>query len=87
MTLYRLSQNEKKEQLAYGELCLENDELRLENCVFSLSQISNLALIQKRIMVFTYEDVYYEIRAARPSCLRKYLAVWHNHQQFQAKEA
>ena len=27
------------------------------------------------------EDKYYEIRAERPRCLRKYLAAWHNHQE------
>ena len=87
ITLYRLSPEKGKEQLAKGTLVLEDGELRLGEYAFALEKITNLALIQKRIAVLTYEDVYYEIRAERPCCLRKYLASWHHSQKSVAKEA
>ena len=80
MTLYRLSEEKGKEQLAQGTLALDGNRLCLGDYSFELDQIGNLALIQKRVIVLTYEDAYYEIRAAKPRCLRKYLAVWRNRQ-------
>lgn len=78
MTLYRLSGEKGKELLAQGTLFLDGDSLGINDQQFKLAKISNLALIQKRVMVLTYEDVYYELRASEPRCLRKYLAVWNN---------
>lgn len=78
MTLYRLSDREKKEILAQGTMLLEREVLRFADHSFELSKISHLALIQKRVIVMTYEEQYYEIRADRPRCLRKYLAAWQN---------
>ena len=85
MTLFRVSEEKGKEQLAQGTLVLENGALKLGDCSFELDKIANLALIQKKIIVMTYEDTYYELRADRPRCLRKYLAAWNNHRE--AKEA
>ena len=78
MTLFRLNEEKGKEQIAKGTLCLEGDTLLFEDRRFELAKITNLALIQKRVMVLTYEDVYYELRSDEPRCLRKYLAVWNN---------
>lgn len=78
MTLYRLTEEGSKEQIAQGTLLLEQNVLRVADQQFELAGISQLALIQKRVIVMTYGDVYYEIRADEPRCLRKYLAAW-NH--------
>jgi len=87
MTLYRLSEEKGKEQLAQGLLLLDKDVLWLADQPFELAKINQLALIQKRVIVMTYEDQYYEIRADRPRCLRKYLAAWHNYRDDVAKGA
>lgn len=84
VTLYRLNED-AKEEIAQGTLMLENDVLRIRGRAFELKKISQLALIQKRVIVMTYEDAYYEFRADRPRCLRKYLAAWHNCQASQEK--
>ena len=73
--LFRLDEK-KKTQLAHGTLKLEEDMLKVEDQAFELKQITNLALIQKKLIVFTYQDTYYELRADKPKCLRKYLIVW-----------
>jgi len=81
MTLYCLSEEKGKEQLAQGTMLLDQDVLWIADRHFELAKISNLALIQKRVVVMTYEDTYYEIRADQPRCLRKYLAAWKNHRE------
>lgn len=87
MTLYRLSEEKGKEQLAQGTLLLEDDALQLGDYRFELARISHLALIQKRVIVLSCEGQYYEIRAQKPRCLRKYLAAWQNHLNSGAKGA
>ncbi len=87
MTLYRLSEEEGKEQLAQGTLLLDQDVLWFADHRFELAKISHLALIQKRVVVLTYGDGYYEIRADQPRCLRKYLAAWNNYRDSVTKGA
>ena len=85
MTLYRISEEKGKELLAQGTLLLEKDALRLADYSFELCAIQQLALIQKRVIVMTCGDEYYEIRAEQPRCLRKYLAAWKNAQEADSK--
>jgi len=87
MTLFCLSEEKGKEQIAQGTMLLEQDVLKVGDHCFELGKISNLALIQKRVIVMTYEDAYYEIRADQPRCLRKYLAAWKNHRETMEKGA
>lgn len=87
MVLYRFSEDGQKEKLGQGTLRLEQNVIWFEDRAFDLAQITNLALIQKKMIVLTYADHYYEIRAAKPLCLRKYLAAWHNYQNASAKGA
>ena len=37
-----------------------------------------MAIVKANILLLTTGDHYYEIRAQRSCCLRKYLAVWQN---------
>ncbi len=87
MTLYRLTEEGSKEQIAQGTLLLEQNVLRVADQQFELAGISQLALIQKRVIVMTYGDVYYEIRADEPRCLRKYLAAWNHYRENTEKGA
>jgi len=43
-----------------------------------LNEVSDMALVQRRLLVFTHNTQYYEARSARPICLRKYLHIWKN---------
>ena len=86
LTLYRLGEGRRKEVLAQGTLRLEPDALTLEGYRFELENISQLALIQKKVIVMTCEDAYYELRADQPRCLRKYLAAWNNYRTSKMKE-
>jgi len=67
--------------LCSGRMRLEEDCLCCGEYRFALKEISNLAIVQRRMIVFTYEGEYYELRAPQPCCMRKYLAVWKQAQQ------
>jgi hypothetical protein len=45
---------------------------------FALSEVSDMALIQRKKLVFMNGEDYYEAQAPKPMCLRKYYAVWKN---------
>ena len=79
MTMYRLAEDNVKKEVAKGELWLDRDVLRMGDFAFELSKIKTLALIQKKVLVLTCEDDYFEIRADKPRCLRKYLAAWNHY--------
>jgi len=81
MTMYRLTEDNVKEEVAKGELWLDQDVLRMGEHAFELSQIKTLALIQKKVLVLSTEEDYFEIRAENPRCLRKYLAAWNYHRE------
>lgn len=73
-------------QLAEGALLLEDDALHIADRVFPLDEITDLGLVQRRILVFSHGGEYYELRAEKPTCLRKYFAVWRNHRASLAAE-
>ena len=79
MTLKVLS--EPDVQPVEGTLYAEKDTLCFGDKRFEFAEISNLALIQKRVMVFNSKDQYYEIRGAKPLCLRKYLILWEEYRR------
>lgn len=70
-----------------GTLRLEGTALVFENHRFEFDQISNLALIQKRVMVLNVGEQYYEIRGSKPLCLRKYLMLWQEYRRAAEKGA
>lgn len=85
MTLKVLS--EENSQPAAGTLRAEGDALWFGEQKFAFSDISNLALIQKKVMVLNCADRYYEIRGEKPLCLRKYLILWNQYRQAAEKGA
>ncbi|MBE5801280.1 MAG: 1-acyl-sn-glycerol-3-phosphate acyltransferase [Clostridiales bacterium] len=76
--LFELQQDHSENLLAQDVLTLEDNTLLLGQYRFPLENVSHFALVQKHLMVFTYQGKYYEMHAPKPICLRKYLAVWHN---------
>ena len=43
---------------------------------FQLTEIHSMAMVKANILLLTAETGYYELRAGKPCCLRKYLSVW-----------
>ena len=48
---------------------------------FFLKEILNMAMVKANILLLTTEKGYFELRAKKPCCLRKYLSVWQNTRQ------
>ncbi|MBR6766384.1 MAG: 1-acyl-sn-glycerol-3-phosphate acyltransferase [Clostridia bacterium] len=62
--------------IAEGSLSFLPDRLSFAGCEFPFEEISSMALLQRRKLVFTHGGKYYEIRREKPLCMRKYLASW-----------
>lgn len=86
VSLFKLHNDHTTEALGSGVLKLEGHVLYHGEDAFPLCDITDLGLVQRRILVFTYEGEYYELRADRPICLRKYFAAWRNCRQQMAAE-
>ena len=65
-----------QKEIARGSMAFSTDGLRFGDMDFPFDQISNMALLQRRKLVFTHDDRYYEISRKKPLCMRKYLAAW-----------
>lgn len=83
MTLKVLS--DPSVQPVEGTLRAERDALYFADQRFEFAAISNLALIQKRVMVLNVGEQYYEIRGSKPLCLRKYLLLWNEYRRSMEK--
>ena len=76
LTLTRLIDDHNQEVVGKGSLQLRGDVLRCCGTNFQLEEISSMALITTKRLLFTVGDQYYEIKAKKPLCLRKYLLCW-----------
>lgn len=68
----------REQNLEKGVLFQYRDALRLGGREFLLSKIRSMAMVQNNVLLFDIGDKYYELRALKPRCLRKYLALWQN---------
>ena len=78
MSLHEIGSAHGETKLAGGRLCQTADALICGETRFALGEITGMAIVKANILLLTAGDRYYEIRAERPCCLRKYLAVWQN---------
>lgn len=78
VTLAKIDADGVETQLLTGALSIDRDNLRIGERRFELSQISDMALVQRRKLAFLFDGVYYELQTPEPRCLRKYYAVWKN---------
>ena len=65
-----------EEALVRGRLSLFPDCLLIEDRAFTLQGIANMAMVQKHLLLFSYEGQYYELRAEHGVNFRKYLSWW-----------
>ena len=68
-------------KLGRGELRQYPRYLSCAGYDFLLDSISDMAMVQTGVLLFSREGKYYEIRTDKARCLRKYLAVWKNSRQ------
>ena len=78
VTLMQLDTDMKEQQLAQGSVTMLSDVMTVGEHRFPLSEITDMALIQRKRLAFMCAGNYYELRAAKPKCLRKYCAAWKN---------
>ncbi len=74
--LYLLGEVHSQQALAQDALTLRDDVLHCGGYSFPLAQISSMALITTRRMLFTVGGDYYEVIMDKPCCLRKFLLRW-----------
>lgn len=78
VTLSQIKANHEESKLVSGRVSMSKQEISIGEYSFALNKIENMSLVQAAIMLFQFEGEYYQIRANKPRCHRKYLAVWEN---------
>jgi len=76
LTLTLIGSDHEETQIGRGELVMTKDELICAGNRFSVAEIDNMSLVQAKILLFSYDGKYYEIRANKATCHRKYLSQW-----------
>ncbi len=78
LRLKKIGASHREALLGEGMLSQYPDALICAGQRFPLSQIDSMAMVKAHVLLFSMGDAYYEIRALRPCCLRKYLMMWQN---------
>ncbi len=76
ITMVDLLDDHQQKQVAKGDLVLENGLLCCGEERIALTDIDDMALVQSRTLLISSGSRYCQFKAAKPCCLRKYLAVW-----------
>ena len=72
----RILPEHRTEKLTGTELVQRSDALHCGGMTFPLREIENMAIVQKRLLLFTCAGHYYTVKCAKGANLRKYLALW-----------
>lgn len=78
MTLSQIGANHEETIIATGNASMTKDSIICAEHVFPLNEIENMSIVQASILLFYTGGKYYQIRANKPRCHRKYLTVWQN---------
>ncbi len=81
MSLVEIEEGHRQRKLGRGQLRQYPDRLGCAGYDFDLASVSDMAMVQTGVLLFSLEGKYYEIRTKKAKCLRKYLAVWKNSRQ------
>lgn len=76
LSLTEIKANHEEIHLARGNLSMSKDSLECAGYSFPIDEIDMMSLVQARILLFSHNGKYYEIRANKHSCHRKYLSYW-----------
>lgn len=83
LQLSLLGDEHDQQILGTGALELKEGALHCCGQIFPVEEISSMALITTKRLLFTVGNSYYELKAKKPLCLRKFLLCW---QKIAAKE-
>ncbi len=78
MSLHLIEGAHGQTLIGKGRLSMTHDALICAEQSFALSEIDSMAMVKAHILLFSAGEKYYEIRAGRPCCMRKYLMSWQN---------
>ncbi len=76
LTLVQLGDSHDQQILGTGTVELQGGQLRCCGQNFRLEEISSMALITTKRLLFTVGNSYYELKASKPLCLRKFYLCW-----------
>ena len=76
VTLFRLGDDHTQEELGTGRLECKAGALSCCGSSFALEEISTMALVTTKRLLFTVGNDYYEVKAKKPLCMRKFLLCW-----------
>lgn len=76
MSLSRIGAGHAEEVLGQAPLLQYADRLCIGDYMFMLAEISSMAMVQANLLLLSYHDEYYQIRAEKGANLRKYLELW-----------
>ncbi|MBR5430568.1 MAG: 1-acyl-sn-glycerol-3-phosphate acyltransferase, partial [Firmicutes bacterium] len=74
--LSRVGADHSEEDLGRGELRQYEDRLCCGSYSFPLSEIRSMSMVQTHLLLFTYQDAYWQIRSDTGVNLRKYAEIW-----------
>ena len=75
-TLKEIYGNHEVKEIASGPLSLSSEELICADRHFPLKDIRRMAMTRFGVLLFTYDDHYYQIKIEGEVNLRKYLEIW-----------
>jgi len=76
LELKRLHPDHSEDLLARGMLRQFEGRLECADHCFALPEISNMAMVQAHLLLFSCKGEYYQLRASGEVNLRKYLEIW-----------
>ncbi len=76
ISLIRIDMDHSETFLKRGVLTQYEDRLVLQDSVFPLEEIQDMALVLTHRMLIRFRKEYYELRAEKGTNLRKYLEIW-----------
>ncbi|MBR1759458.1 MAG: 1-acyl-sn-glycerol-3-phosphate acyltransferase [Lachnospiraceae bacterium] len=79
VTLIRVEDGHKDTVLGTGLLDQFIDHISCAGQTFAYQDISDMAMVQNHMLLFTCKDVYYQLKTAKGKNLRKYLLFWQQH--------
>lgn len=76
LTLKEIHGDHSEEILCTGKAGMSRSRLIIGDMSFALEDIQMMALVQKKALLFSADSRYYELKAKKIACMRKYLTVW-----------
>ena len=77
-SITKITQDHVQQQIGRGRLSMTAETIDCGELSFPLHDISHMDMVNTHKLLFKRDKDYFEIKAGKDSCLRKYLAVWEN---------